>query len=86
MPVQSDGCGEMVSLPPARLRQQLAQAAKQAALQPGFGNSMVYLVFNIQYPRFGDKPKCMSALVGAVVVTGPGLQASTIVLVALPVF
>ena len=33
----------------------------------------VYLVFNIQYPRFGDKPKCMSALVGAVVVTGPGV-------------
>lgn len=45
-----------------------------------------YTVFNIQYPRFGDKPKCMSALVGAVVVTGPGLQASTIVLVVLPVF
>ena len=42
VPVQSGGCGEMVSLPPALLRQQLAQAAKQAALQPGFGYSMVY--------------------------------------------
>eukprot|EP00434_Breviolum_minutum_P019477 symbB.v1.2.017179.t1/scaffold1291.1/size126360/2 len=34
--LQSDGCGEMVSLPPARLRQQLAQAAKQVAYEPTF--------------------------------------------------